>query len=88
MLQMTAKIVYYYTINGTSNRLLGQTFFIFRLSRIPTVFFQEMEKKNLNLDFFYCQLYENCAESEKTRNKLSKKLYFTVQRTLSVRKEP
>jgi len=38
--------------------------------------------------FFLLPTYENCAESEKkTQNRLSRKLYFTMQRTLSVSKK-
>jgi len=52
--------------------------FNFSSFKNPDRIFQEM-------GFFYCRPYENCTESLKNR-KLSTKLYFTMQRTLSVRK--
>jgi len=67
--------------------MLGQTFFIFRLSRIPTVFFQEMDFF-FNLDFFIADRMKIVTNlKKKTRNRLSKKLDFTMQKTLSVRKK-
>ena len=54
----TVNVIFVYC-SKIVNIMLGQTYFMFRLSRIPTVFCQEMEK---NI-FLYCRPYENCAES-------------------------